>query len=225
MTKTNTRFNVYHPDGQEAERAFQVGDIVACWGSDPVSSFISLRTSWPFGPAELRFAPSHVSMIGEYGGKLAWYESTTKCGRKCLHDGRTLPGFQVHEPNGRVADYLGQGGGIAVYRLSGITREVFDEVKFHRLLRRALDLKLLYAMDILDGAIFSGTWWLKNSLVLSRWLPGIDETDVFCSEIISKFCQELGLMNRRDPRWFNPGGMLRELVGSGVYRLVYKQWG
>lgn len=209
----------------QKDAAFRIGDVVACWGKDPVSTFISVKTSWPFGAPELRYSPSHVAIIGEYLGGNGWFESTTKCNHNCLYADEKVSGFQVHEPSTRVADYLGKGGGIAIYRLCSFSRLMLDETRFKQLLNLALDHNLSYAMDLLDGAMFSGTRILKYSFLYSLLVPGIDSTDVFCSEIVSKFLQELGLQNRNDPRRYTPGGLLRELTSTGVYRLVHKQWG
>lgn len=209
----------------QKDRSFREGDIICCWSKDPVSVFISLKTSWPFGAKELRYAPSHVAMIGDYNGALGWYESTTKCKRKCLEAGKKASGFQVHEPNKRVADYLGSGGAIAVYRMSSFARMSFDEICFRRLLNLALDSKLAYSMGLLDGAMFSGTRLLKFSWLYSLLVPGVDEQDVFCSEIVSRLMQELGLQNRVDPRRYTPGGVMRDLTSNGAYKLIHKQWG
>jgi len=209
----------------QTDQSFRVGDIITCWGADPVSTFISLKTSWPFGNPALKYAPSHVAIIGEYEGALGWYESTTKCHHKCLYAGEKVSGFQVHEPNKRVADYLGKCGGIAIFRLSCFARLAFDDIRFSQLLRMSLDHRLSYAMDLLDGAMLSGTRLLKFSYFYSLLVPGVDERDVFCSEIVSRYMQELGLQNRADPRQFTPGGLLRDLTRTGAYRLIYKQWG
>lgn len=193
----------------------QPGDIVACWGTDPMSLWISFWTSLIAlfkGPLKLKWAPSHVAMIGRYQQLPAWFESTSKCEHACLYEGKPDNGVQVHAIETRIHDYLKQGGRIAVYRLSPLAEQVVDTEQIDLLLNCCLERDIKYSFA---GAGGSGT----HIFALGRFVPNVDYVDVYCGEYLSAVCQNLGLLNRRDARHHNPGRLMRELVQTGVYVL------
>lgn len=194
------------------------GDILACFGADPVSVGISCVTAWPFGPRELCYPPSHVAMITRYDGETILVESTQLCRHACLVLGRPTAGVQAHYPEERIQDYVNAGGWVDVYRPTAINRYSMTEQS------RIKDLLVNYFLrehnpyDTL-GAALSGTRLLQR---LGMLFPKADMHSLFCSELIAAVLQCLHRMNRTNPARMNPGRLLRELVWSGVYERVHR---
>lgn len=196
--------------------SFQPGDIFACWGTDSVSRLISVATSSLRGP--IRYAPSHVAMAcpwqRDHPASCHWYESTTLTGRHCLSALRQVSGAQVHEVRDRIADYVARGGCVRVFRLTPIDALDPEDVCHLRamlgeFLGSGADSPIGYDSA---GAVLSGTRVMKR---LTIWHNNLDK--LFCSELIAAVLQRLCRMNRRDPAWFNPGRLLRELMRQGSY--------
>lgn len=192
------------------------GDLLACWGADWTSRAISWGTASLVSPPGLRVAPSHVAVVcdmlrGGTGGPL-WVESTTMCGRPCVFRGRPVDGCQAHLPGDRVGDYLDAGGRVEVYRLVQIDR--LDSAERERL--RSILLDEFVAPGVRydwGGAVLSG----RRLRTLPRVI-GADLEQLFCSEMVAATLQRLCRMNRRNPSWYSPGRLLRELVWQGTYR-------
>ena len=197
----------------------QCGDIFACWGTDRISRLISLETSSLFGPAGLRFGPSHVAIAANRWHPDSvypyWYESTMLAKRPCLDAGRPVSGAQVHMIGDRIADYLSAGGTVVVYRLTEIDRMSLDE-----------QMKLVDMLQTFTGgpdrspvtydtvgALCSGTRYVKR---FTAWRNQLD--NLFCSELIAAVLQRLCRLCRRNPAQFTPARLLRSLVTQGTYR-------
>ena len=196
----------------ESNAAFEPGDIVACYGNDWVSRTVSATTSSVVGPAGLRIGPSHVAMICQYRDRHLWVESTTMCDHPCEVHCEPVDGAQAHVPANRIADYVGDGGRVEVYRLVGLNKLASSESTLltRILLRHVLGRRRDYD---LRGALLSGT-------KLLRFLPGAKLDDLFCSELVAALLMRLGRMNHSNPARYHPGRLLRELVRTGVYRRV-----
>lgn len=190
--------------------AFEPGDIVACYGTDLRSRFVSTITASMVAPKGLRVGPSHVAIICQYRGEPLWVESTTLCEHACEIRCEPIDGVQAHQPANRWNDYLSIGGTVDVYRLVGLNKlstresELLTQITLRHLLgrRRSYDLR---------GAMISGTRLL-------RYLPGAKLEDLFCSELVAALLMRLGRMNHSNPARYHPARLLRELVRTGVYR-------
>ena len=182
----------------------QSGDIVCCWGTDRVSRVISFMTSWYswiYSPWGLKWSPSHVAIIFQAGEQSPlWYESTT-----LVHG---TSGVQVHEPAERFAAYPGR---CVIYRLTaGAELDSDQQTRLGRRLQQLIEQQVPYD---LAGAVFSGT------VVVQKFLPSRTRS-MFCSELIARLLQEIGLMNRTSASKYSPGRLLRELVWAGTYEKV-----
>jgi len=69
------------------------------------------------------------------------------------------------------------------------------------------------------GAFLSGT----RVFQLSRFFPGADLHQLFCSELVAAVLMRLGRLPRDNPTRFNPARLLRTLVRNGTYRLE-RRW-
>lgn len=205
MTGT-IKFSVGHPVLYEA------GDLVACYGTNAASRFISAITAQPTAPGGLRWGPSHVAIVCKYRDRDLWVESTTMCDHPCEIQCEPVDGVQAHIPQNRIADYVSSGGRVDVYRLVGLNKlseaesKLLTQIVLRHLLgrRRAYDLR---------GALISGTRLL-------RLIPGAKLEDLFCSELVAAVLMRLGRMNHSNPARYHPARLLRELVRTGVYRRV-----
>lgn len=190
----------------------EVGDIAACYGTDPSSRWITRWTRHRCCPVTLRAAPSHVAMIGRYNGHPLWFESTTLCERECEIRGEAVSGCQAHDPLDRLRDYIDDGGCVDLYRLHPFFRLTPDE-------QQALSSRLLFfvrreADYDLGGALWSGT----HVLQALSYFPPANLESLFCSEYLAAALAGLR-MNRDNPGRFNPARLLRELLRTGVYTL------
>jgi len=195
---------------------FEPGDIAACYGTDATSRVISLATCSLLPP--LLYGPSHVALIvRDDGARIPgvlpfWFESTTKAARPCLHAKRLVDGPQLHRPQDRIDDYLEAGGRVDLYRLSFLDELTPDQrSRMVSLVERILSRPPHYDMT---GAILSGTRLLQ----LSRVFPAAEFQRFFCSELIAKVLQKVGLMNQGNPQRMNPARMMRRLLRSGIYK-------
>jgi len=196
---------------------FEPGDIAACYGTDATSRVISLATCSVFPP--LFVGPSHVALIvrdkavhSRELGKPFWFESTTLCRHACLHAKALVNGPQIHHPENRINDYVAAGGRVDLYRLSNLDAlEPFEQIHMARIVEKILHEIPSYDMA---GAILSGT----RCFHWSKLFPSADFESLFCSELVAKVLQKLGLMNQGNPTRLNPARMMRRLLRSGVYR-------
>lgn len=202
---------------QASEYRFEPGDVLACFGTGGTSRRISLGTSVPIGTRRLRFAPSHLAIIGEHDGDCRWFESTTLSERPCVIQNKLVDGVQAHEPADRVRDYcLGRDwlghGRVDVYRLSPIDR--LDDGE-RELLSRMLVQDFLGVGYDTGGAMLAG---VISRPIFDRfhWVAS-DLHSVFCNELVCAVLQRLGRMNKQNPGKHNPGSTVRELVQTGVY--------
>lgn len=192
------------------------GDILACYGSDRVSRFVSLWTGSLRRPARLRIAPSHVGICVEHPQRgMLLVESTSLCGRPCLFRGKPVSGVQAHYPETRINDYVVNEGRVDVWRLNAYWElSTAENTVLWQLLARHLgDQETLYDMR---GAITSGTRLLCKILT---WL----ETDlerVFCSELIAAALMRLHRMPLANATRYNPGRLLRQLYSLNVYQFA-----
>ena len=202
----------------------QAGDVFACWGSDLMSKVISLETSSPLGPAQMRWAPSHVAMacprwFPRHHLECYWWESTTMTQRHCLEAEQPVSGCQVHRIRERLQDYVFAGGNVSVYRLTE-----FDSLTSHEVMQlRALLGQCVGDGEDLDrrpvtydtaGALCSGTRVVRR---FSAWRNQLDS--LFCSELLAAVLQRLGRLCRENPSAFTPARLLRRLLSEGTYRL------
>lgn len=197
----------------------QPGDIFACWGSDLVSSIISLSTSLPCGPRGVRWAPSHVAIAcpGWYPehDRCFWWESTSLTNRPCLQAGKRISGVQCHDITDRMVDYVQSGGRVSVYRLSrfdALNRS--DVISLRTFFGECLAGEKQRDVIPYDtkGAIVSGTRFLRR---LIGWHNQLES--MFCSELLAAVLQRLNLMCRDNPAEFTPGQLMRQLIRSGTY--------
>ena len=190
-------------------------DILACYGTDPISRAISYGTASLFPPRRLMLGPSHVALICERNGTPLWIESTSRCEHPCVILGFPTRGVQAHLPEVRIADYARAGGRVDLYRLSPIDRLSRSESE---LLTRILVKHFIGQMADYDlgGALLSGTRLLKRT----RLLPGADLNSLFCSELAAAVLMRLGRLNRANPTKYNPANLLRQLVREGTVRFV-----
>jgi hypothetical protein len=200
------------------------GDIFACFGSDPMSRFISLETSlltWPIAPAGLRLSPSHVAIacprFAPDHSSCWWFESTTMSRRPCLESKTPVQGVQVHAVADRLRDYC-QTGHVDLYRLTPINRLAADEIRNMRsdLIQWFIEERIGYDAA---GAVFSGTRLIRSLDKLTGILVPRMES-VFCSQLIAAELMSLGRMNRDNPQRYNPGRLLRVLVQQGTYTRI-----
>lgn len=196
------------------------GDLFACWGADWLSRCISLETSSVFGPADVRWAPSHVGLacphLRDNPKQCLWWESTTLSARPCLLAGSPVRGCQVHPITERLIDYLRPGGRVRVYRLTSLDALSWEEV-------RQLHAMLLEFVSQYDeppisydtaGALLSGTRIVRRFSVWRNQLESL-----FCSELIAAVLQRLNRLCRQNPAAFTPGRLVRCLRHQGTYRL------
>lgn len=183
------------------------GDVVACWGHDWVSRFISLMTVSVLPPWELVWPPSHVAIIHrEPGAEPLWYESTTMAQGTAASCKRPVYGVQEHCPIDRWNAYHGR---CVVYRPAvALSQDQKDRIGVD--LRAAVARHVPYDMT---GAILSGTRILRHFVPASR-------RRLFCSELIATVLQRADLMNWSAPSAYSPGRLLRELVKTGAYERV-----
>lgn len=193
----------------------QPGDLIPCWGTSRQCRAISWGTASAFGPRRLRIGPSHVAIAANWQGQTVWIESTTLCPHRCLVLGDVVNGCQAHRPEERVADYVNAGGRVEVYRLSPIdSLDVLEERLLSTILMHHFVMKRV-GYDV-GGAMISGTRLLK----LTRFMPGADLQQLFCSELCAAVLQRLGRMNRSNPTRFNPACLMRRVVTEGTYEFV-----
>ena len=197
---------------------FEPGDLIACYGRDPLSWVIEWGTGSLVAPRGLRRSPSHVAIIcaaPEVDPDPVWVESTTLCDRTCLIRKAAVSGVQVHHPAERIEDYLRSGGRVDVYRLTDINR--FGKGESQLLSKILLDYFVRPALPYdYAGAALSGT----RVFQWTRWFPAADLQSLFCSELVAAVLMRLNRLNHDNPTRFHPGRLLRELVRTGKYRRV-----
>jgi hypothetical protein len=195
---------------------FEPGDLAACHGADWTSRLIRWQTASLFPPAGLRLGPSHVALLCRWRDEMIWTESTTLCRSPCLIRQRQVSGAQAHRPQERIADYVNAGGRVDIYRLTHFHRLSIEESRL--LTRLVLDEFIDPGIGYdLGGALLSGTRVLHRS----RWFPGTDLEQLFCSELAAAVVMRLNRMNHANPTRYNPARLLRELVRTGKYVRVH----
>lgn len=186
-----------------AQSRFRGGDIIAFYGRDWQSRFISAVTA----------GPSHVGIVvewpmpaahGGYDTELVLIESTTKCPRPCLLQEKMFDGVQAQRPGTRIADYGGRAKLFRLHEFRELTPERQDDLTevASKFIGKPYDYR---------GAVWSGT------RVLKYLLPYADLGSLFCSELIATCLQTIGLLCVTSPGDYNPGSLVRTLVKTGVY--------
>jgi hypothetical protein len=194
---------------------FQPGDIAACYGTDWTGKIIRWGTATLFPPASLRVGPSHVAILCRWRGQMIWTESTTLCRSPCLIREAPVSGAQAHLPVERVKDYVREGGRVDLYRLTHFNRLTIEESRL--LTRLILDEFIDPGIDYdLGGALLSGT----RVFQYSRFFPGANLQQLFCSELVAAVIMRLNRMNHANPSRYHPARLLRELVRTGKYERV-----
>lgn len=197
--------------------SYQPGDILACYGRGALSHVIRWGTASALAPPGLRVGPSHVGIVCDWGGMTALVESTTLAKRPCVVHKRIRSGCQLHLVQDRIADYLGEGGRVDVYRLTPVQRFSEEESNLLAkiLIKHFVEPGIGYDRG---GAAISGTRVIKWTRLLHANLD-----NVFCSELIAGVLQRLGRMDNADnPTRFNPASLLRCLVRRGTYQRAHK---
>lgn len=168
-----------------------------------------------FPPRTLRVGPSHVALMCQWRGEMIWTESTTLCTSPCLIRQVPVAGAQAHHPQDRIADYLDAGGRVDIYRLTHFNRLTIEESRLltRLVLDEFIDPGVSYDMG---GAILSGT----RVFQCSRFFPGANLEQLFCSELVAAVVMRLNRMNHANPSRYHPARLLRELVRTGKYERV-----
>lgn len=193
---------------------WQAGDILACYGGEPLSRIISYGTFTPFAPRGVRVAPSHVGIISEHEGEPCVFESTTLANRPCVVNGSLASGIQCQRPFLRVWDYTHRGGRVDVYRLTRWNQlDRSEAFQLSELLLRMTREHLTYDTG---GALLSGT----RVFQFSRLFPAADLERLFCSELVAFLLMRFNRMARCNPTRFNPGRLVRHLIACGTYQKV-----
>lgn len=193
----------------------QIGDIAACWGNDFQSRFITFITGRTCAPRGLKLGPSHVAIIAPYYGEsdLYWYESTTRCDRKCLVNREFVSGVQMHEIHERAGDYINNNGRVVIYRLNNFESQISgaDLATIQEaLIEDYLLENIRYDMR---GALLSGLRVTNRALSLL----GVHRKNLFCSDMIASVLMRVELIPLDDPDRYTPAGLLRYLINEGVY--------
>lgn len=192
----------------------QPGDILACYGSDWASWWISFFTASLRRPSSLRLGPSHVGIVVDHPGRgLILVESTTMCDHPCLFRGRPVSGVQAHYPEERIGDYLAGGGHVEVWRMNPYW--AVEPPAYWRIVKGYFDNPNETLYD-LRGALTSGT------RILCKILSYL-ETDLerlFCSELVAATLMHLCRLPLANATMYNPARLLRQLHRINVYQHV-----
>lgn len=186
----------------------RAGDVLCCWGTDPLSVAISGYT----------FGPSHVGMVLDFWPHgLLLVESTTLLDTPCRITGQHVAGVQANEIGPRIAAYRDNGGRVECWRPAAgftLTRQQLDflaTLAYEELLGRPYDVA---------QAIGSGTHILKRRL--QRWgLAGGDTRRFFCSELVATLLMRVGLMKVDNPSDYSPAKLRGEIKRTGT---LARQW-
>ena len=129
--------------------------------------------------------------------------------------GVSVAGAQAHEPDERIADYVQHGGRVDIYRLTHFHRLTVEESRLltRLVLDEFIDPGISYDMG---GALLSGT----RVFQCSRFFPGANLEQLFCSELVAAVIMRLNRMNHSNPSRYHPARLLRELVNTGKYERV-----
>jgi hypothetical protein len=195
-----------------ANAAWMPADILCFWGADRVSRTISWRTSSPFAPRGVRFAPSHVGIIARHP-RLGWQlvESTTLSSIPCAIRGECVEGCQSHYPRQRIREYQRAGGRVELYRLAEISRlrgyeeQLLSRMLFGFFVERGIHYSVGRAM--LSGTVLAHT----------RFLPADAHHSEFCSQLLATVLMELARLARSNPTGYCPGRLMAELIWNGTY--------
>lgn len=186
-----------------ASKRLKSGDIVAFWGDDFSSKFISFVTR----------GPSHVGIVCLWRGRLVLVESTTLCSMPCMYQGRCVSGVQAHQPFDRIHEYS---GAVAVYPIEEHWTLDDEEKEFlSKLLDQFLKNSVRYDYG---GALLSGTNILKR---LTRFMPYADLGSLFCSEMVAFCYMRMGRLAVGNPALYDPATLVRAMRRSSVLEEPY----
>lgn len=194
----------------------RAGDILACYGSDLLSRYISLRTSSLRGTP--KWSPSHVAIVVDLAVQKAekqplLVESTTLCRTPCLMAGQCVSGVQVHHPWDRIDEYTSRGGWVDVYRHHPAYE--IDSEKLTDLVERFL-LSRAIPYDPVTAALSAPLWaWHL------RFAPDEDLESLFCSEAIAFIEKQFGHLTG-NAGTYNPGRLVRRLTFDGVVKFHHR---
>lgn len=184
------------------------GDIIAFWGSGPISTGIRARTmwDWPWWGAN----PSHVGVVLDVkeGKKGRWRVNvveSTSLDNVDPETGEVTPfsGVVVNRLSERLGTYDGT---VAVAR-------VFNGLGDERTRARVEGLRHVGKQYDLGGALAAGLWLARAA---------DDDGKIFCSELGARMHIAAGWLARgTNPDEVTPKGLLRGPYLTKPQRLVY----
>lgn len=202
---------------------FHSGDILAFYGRERMSRFISVMTGkltlrfpfWEMGPSHVAIVaglPIDVTIAAGPRPQMVLWESTTLCDLPDMLTGNCVKGVQVHPIMDRVRSYPG-----TVFHLPLMPSWNLNHDEWRTLTRFLNHHK--GGMYDYSGAGLSGTRALK---FLRNRYP--DPHSMFCSELC---CAGLMRVNRYDngvnPSTVNPANLVRDCRASGRYAATMRQ--
>jgi len=188
----------------------EIGDILACYGTDLVSRIISAATC---SPCQRPFyGPSHLATITRFQDRHVWSESTSLGRLPCQYRGIIVAGVQIHDPGERIAEYLQHGGYVEIYRLTKYWKfSPLEAAAFSQIFtEQFLSVPHLYDYS---GAVLSGS----RCYQLSKCFPAANLESLFCSELVAALLQRLQRLPLSNPTRWNPSRLLRQLIADGIY--------
>lgn len=175
------------------------GDLIGFSGHSWQSAGINLATyGIPF------WNISHVAILGEVGGRLLLFESTTMAGAPCVIQGKEVSGTQAHWITPRVEAYRGKVWHYPLYR-------PLYRVEAARL----TGFLLTYVgrdYDAIGAFRCGGIGW---SWLESRLHPA-DLSSLFCSEYCAAAHARVGILQTDHVSRWNPNRLLRVERRRGI---------
>lgn len=170
------------------------GDLIFFWGNDLVSKAIEIVT----------FGPSHVGIMTMYQGQFLLAEATTLCRHKCEAQAKQIRGFQFHRLPDRLTDYpKGQAYAYCLASDCQLTQAQTDQLE-----------------QLATGAIGTDYDYFNAGLSATRFLkylnPYPDRKSLFCSALVARFYQRLGLLNWSSPEIWSPSALRATLLRNAV---------
>jgi hypothetical protein len=179
----------------------QAGDILAFYGTDPLSLLIRAST----------FGPSHVGILAPLPGKstdLLLFESTTLSPLRCASSGEFFDGVQCCNPLDRISSYHGK---VYAYHLHpDLVLSPSEIVRLSTYLQSQLGRPYDYR-----SAVLSITHLLK-------FRNSFTPDSIFCSALVARSLMLVNRMNWANPEWFSPASLLSTLRTSATYGKVQR---
>jgi len=171
---------------------FKVGDIIACSGHAWQSFLINILTYGIPG-----YHASHVGILGEYGGELLLFESTTLDELPCVIQGKQCDGVKAVRLKDRVEQYSGRMWHYPIYR------PLFGN-EANRL-NNFLCAKIGTPYDKIGAIRAGGIGWSWVESLLHRE----DLSFIFCSELCAAAHTQIGLLRTDNVSRWNPNRFVR----------------